>query len=65
MKAKFIFRQDGTAELKTIEGVAGHACSKKMEELKQLLPGQVDPTSVQKTNDYYKTAAQDRQIEIG
>ena len=64
MKAKFVFKQDGTVELKTITGVAGTTCTKKMAELQTLLPGQLDPASVAKTNDYYKTTESKSDINI-
>ena len=65
MKAKFVFKANGEVLLGTIEGVAGTACTKQKETLKQLLPGTVDPGSEHKTNDYYKTNVGEKEVEVG
>lgn len=65
MKAKFIFKKDGTVELGTIEGVSGMTCSKKAQELKQLLPGAVAPGEMKKTNEFHKTQEGKQDLHVG
>lgn len=54
MIAKFNISNGGQVQLKTIEGVAGMACTKKMKELQAMMPGKVDPDTEKITQDYHK-----------